>query len=240
MVYIVIILGILVIFFAFLTEKKRYDESEYHKQTKNSFWNVWGNKGKSGEYGLVSCMEQLDGYKRFFVNCYLPKPNGTTSEIDVILLHESGIYVLEAKNYSGWIFGSENQQYWTETFSDRHGSSKKYRFYNPIWQNNTHIKVLKQLLNDNSIPVYSGIVFSDECELMELHISSGKHCVVNCRDLLPALQRNCERAGQQLTVEKIDELYNKLYPFTQVSDEVKARHAEYAQQTKYNNHYPEY
>lgn len=240
MTYTIIVIGILLVLSVVLIEKTQYDKSEYHRQTQNSFWYVCGNKGKNGEYSLVSCLEHLNGYKQYLINCYLPKPDGTTSEIDVILLHESGVYVLEAKNYSGWIFGSENQKYWTETFSDRHGGSKKYRFYNPIWQNKAHVKVLKQFLGDNSISVYSGIIFSDECELKELHITSGKHCVVNCRNLLPALQRNCERMGQQLSTERIDALYNKLFPFTQVSDKLKAQHTMQVQQAKYDNRYNKY
>ena len=42
------------------------------------------------------------------------------------------------------------------------------------------LSVLKE--NGENI-LYSGIIFSDECELKELHITSGKHCVVNCRNL---------------------------------------------------------
>ena len=34
--------------------------------------------------------------------------------------------MIESKNYSGWIFGSENQKYWTQSFSDRKGGTKKY------------------------------------------------------------------------------------------------------------------
>lgn len=240
MIYAIIAIGILIVLLTILIEQTHYNESEYHRQTQNSFWTVWGDKGKSGEYGLVSCLEYLGGYKRFLVNCYLPKPDGTTSEVDVILLHESGVYVLEAKNYSGWIFGSENQKYWTETFSDGNGGSNKYRFYNPIWQNNTHIQSLDHFLADASIPIYSGVIFSDECELMQINLTSDNHCVVNCRDLLPALQRNVDCVGHQLSIEKIDELYNKLYPLTQVSDEIKAQHAEQTQQAKYNSYYNEY
>lgn len=212
-----------------------YETSQYQEQTRNSFFEVFSDKGKNGEYELVSSLERLDGYKRFIINCYLPASSGGTSEVDVILLHESGIYVLEEKNYDGWIFGSENQQYWTETFYDGHGGSKKYRFYNPIYQNNTHIKNLRRYLNDSSLPFYSGIVFSDRCELKKINLSSGKHCVVKCRELLPAIQRNMARMGQQLTPAKIDELYEKLYPLTQVSEEVKKKHIEQAERAKWEN-----
>lgn len=37
-------------------------------------------------------------------NVYVPKANGDTSEIDVIFITQKGIFVIESKNYSGWIF----------------------------------------------------------------------------------------------------------------------------------------
>ena len=50
----------------------------------------------------------------FKVN-YLPKENGETTELDVIFLHESGVYVFDLKNYNGRIFGTETQQYWAQS-----------------------------------------------------------------------------------------------------------------------------
>ena len=46
-------------------------------------------------------------------NVYIPKGNGETSEIDVLYISRKGIFVFESKNYSGWIFGKESDQYWT-------------------------------------------------------------------------------------------------------------------------------
>ena len=46
-------------------------------------------------------------------NVYIPKDNNETSEIDVLFITQKGIFVIESKNYSGWIFGSEKQYKWT-------------------------------------------------------------------------------------------------------------------------------
>ena len=48
-------------------------------------------------------------------NVYIPKDDGTTSEIDLLFITQKGIFVIESKNFFGWIFGSENQGYWTAT-----------------------------------------------------------------------------------------------------------------------------
>lgn len=58
------------------------------------------------------------------------------SQIDVVVATNVGIIVFEVKDYSGWIYGNGNQQKWTQVLS--HGR-EKYRFYNPILQNRSHI-----------------------------------------------------------------------------------------------------
>eukprot|EP01031_Cornospumella_fuschlensis_P052023 gene52023-63604_t len=46
-------------------------------------------------------------------NVTLATPDGTT-QIDHVFLSRYGIFVLETKNMSGWIFGSEQQAQWTQ------------------------------------------------------------------------------------------------------------------------------
>ena len=77
-------------------------------------------------------------------NLYVPSGRGHTTEIDLLYITQKGIYVVESKNYSGYIFGSESQKTWTGTLytgKDCFGRSKveKHHFYNPIWQNQAHI-----------------------------------------------------------------------------------------------------
>ena len=38
-------------------------------------------------------------------NVYILKGNGETNEIDALFIMVKDIFVLEPKNYSGWIFG---------------------------------------------------------------------------------------------------------------------------------------
>lgn len=104
---------------------------------------------------------QLFGRKgKVLKNLYVPKDNGETSEIDVVFITQKGIFVIESKNYSGWIFGDEKSAYWTAMLPNK----EKNRFYNPIKQNETHIKWLRQYLSED-IPLFSIVVFSERCEL---------------------------------------------------------------------------
>ena len=50
-------------------------------------------KGEYGEDRIYDILQKVDGYKATLPNCYLPKGNGETAEVDLIFLHESGIYV---------------------------------------------------------------------------------------------------------------------------------------------------
>lgn len=94
-------------------------------------------------------------------NVTLPKENGMTTQIDHIIISQYGIFVIETKNYKGWIFGNEKQENWTQVIK----GGKKFQFYNPIRQNYGHIKTLSKLLGLD-LSYFHGIVwFGPDSEL---------------------------------------------------------------------------
>ena len=115
---VILILGAITFAFLFIIN---YKKSEYYSITHIPFLKVYFNKGRFGEYLTYTKLKSLKGYKRFLFNVYIPKDDGTFTEIDAIMLHESGIYVFESKNYDGWIFGSEAQKYWTQSLASGRG-----------------------------------------------------------------------------------------------------------------------
>lgn len=70
----------------------------------------------------------------------LPTSDGTT-QVDHIVLSRFGVFVVETKNMSGWIFGGKSQARWTQVMR-RH----KSQFQNPLRQNYHHVKVVQDLL----------------------------------------------------------------------------------------------
>lgn len=74
------------------------------------------------------------------------------------------------------------------------------------------------------LPIYSYVVFSDHCTLKKVTLTSGKHQVMNRRNLLSAIQKNVSRVGARLSKYEIDVLFQMLYPLTQVEEAVKERH----------------
>ena len=61
-------------------------------------------KGKMGEKMVLSHAEQLGEDYVMLHDCTLPCADGTT-QIDHILISPFGVFVIETKNYDGWIFG---------------------------------------------------------------------------------------------------------------------------------------
>ena len=98
-----------------------------------------------------------------FHDLYLEKCLGKYAQIDVVIATRVGIIVFEVKDYSGWLFGKGHQPYWTQILAY---GEERYRFYNPVWQNNGHIDALKKKLRSNpDVPFYSVIVFYGNCIL---------------------------------------------------------------------------
>lgn len=226
---------LLVVVLILIVQKIQYEKTNYFQQTHISNLHMRLNKGRIGEYYIYKYLEDIPGYKRFLFNLYIPKGNDETTELDVVLLHESGIYIFESKNYSGWIFGNESQQYWTQTLPNGRRRTQKNHFYNPIWQNNGHIKWLQAFLGDQTLPIYSFIVFSNRCTLKNITLTSSNHYVVNRYNLPFMIKQHIAKMGVRLSVERIDEIFKTLYPLTQVENAVKIMHVNNIQQRTLGN-----
>ena len=90
---------------------------------------------------------------------YLPLPDGTTTQIDHIVVSQYGIFVVETKTYSGWIFGNENSAKWTQTIYHC-----KHSFQNPIRQNYRHICALSDNLKIPRDYFKSVVAFTGDCD----------------------------------------------------------------------------
>ena len=227
--------GILVlIVLVFSVDINSYNHSTYYKITHIPYYKIRGSVfsifknhlGSLGEYQLYNELKpfEKDGAKILF-NCYIPKSNGQTSEIDVIMFHSSGIYVFENKNYSGWIFGNEKDEFWTQTLPIGKGKTKKSHFLNPIIQNQSHINALSDFLN-KSFPIYSLVVFSNRCTLKNINGKFSNSYVIQKANLQKNIRQISASCQTQLNPIDLDQIYEKIYPLTQVSKNIKEKHIE--------------
>jgi hypothetical protein len=65
-----------------------------------------------------------------------------TTQIDHILVSRFGVFVIETKDYRGWIFANSAQAQWTQVLFNA-----KFKFRNPIAQNGLHMKAVAELLD---------------------------------------------------------------------------------------------
>lgn len=184
------------------------------------------DKGVIGEADVHQEIREYPGYKKTLGNCYLPTDNGTT-EIDLILINECGIFVIESKNYGGDICGDENNLMWNEFIPVKGNGPQRYDFYNPLMQNETHIKWLKHCLSDEGdVPIYSLVLFSNRSNLRNINRTSGKHHIANQDSLKYILNDISNDTKEYLSKERINSLYKKLRPYTHVSKAQRKAHIE--------------
>lgn len=178
-------------------------------------------KGHFGEYLTEYALKNgnLPGRLRTWSNLLVPKqkdsPVVDETEIDVIMLHERGVFVFESKNYSGWIFGSESDRTWTQAL----GASKRNRFYNPILQNSAHVKVLSERLVVPEDCFTSYIVFSDRCELKKVPPDGEGYRICHRDDMLDLLREDLGRGQQAFNALQFSTLAQRIEELASASTE---------------------
>lgn len=210
----IFLLYITIHFLRYLPLILNYRQSAFKYESDVGLITFLTDKGALGEGLIFFELEKVPCYSRIVTNVYLPTEYGTT-EIDLIYLAPSGIYVLESKNYNGWIFGDARSRYWTSVLYQT-----KNKFYNPIWQNRTHIKYLKRVLG--TISVTSIVVFGEQAKLKK--IEAEDHIVIKRRKLKRTLTKEIKQVIY--TEQDIDHYYAILKQYSNQSNKVKRQHIE--------------
>ena len=221
----IIILALLIVLVPFVKSVFEYKGGSYYAATKLPYIEMRCDLGRYGEYLIYKRLRKFEeSGAKFLFNVYVPKDRGETSEIDVLMICTEGIFVFESKNYSGWVFGSEDQGYWYQTLPTGRKRSHKECFYNPIMQNRSHIKALTAFLGEQ-VPVHSVIVFSERCTLKSVNVKSENISVIKLCDIVQTVADICGGDSENILSEnEIADIYGKLYPLTQVDDSTKAQH----------------
>jgi len=121
-------------------------------------------KGWFGERKVRLILDGLNSECTSFHNILLPI-NGKTTQIDHIVFSGEMCFVIETKAYAGWIFGSANDNTWTQMFNKR----SKISFQSPIRQNYKHILAVKEFVGD---VIIAGVVVFTRGEFKSERIES--------------------------------------------------------------------
>ncbi len=176
-------------------------------------------KGVVGEKTISAILYFLDKKKYKVINNLVLKSGDRTSQIDHIVISDFGIFVIETKNYKGWILGNENSEYWTQVIFKR-----KEKLYNPIRQNLGHISALKRcLIEYPHIDYKSIIVFSSKADLKVNTITD----VVYSYNLLKTIRKHSEVNLSEIEKKNI---YEKVYKSNIIDAFDKKKHVKSIQQ----------
>ncbi len=172
-------------------------------------------KGKIGESRVSRILTKLNREEyKVLNNLYLPTSNGI-SQIDHIVISIYGIFVIETKNYKGWIHGHENSEYWTQTIF-----KYKTRFRNPIKQNWSHIYALKEILPNFQQAIYHPIVvFAGSAELK--NVTSNLPVIYDFH-LLREITDNS--INTNLSIQQVDNIVNLLNIICIKDKQIKNEH----------------
>jgi Nuclease-related domain len=96
-----------------------------------------------GEMLLSSSIQEHFASPEYHLMNHITLPfNGGTTQIDHILVSRFGIFVIETKHYTGWIFASASHRTWTQVLFKR-----KFKFQNPLLQNVRHVLAVRHVLD---------------------------------------------------------------------------------------------
>lgn len=175
-------------------------------------------KGKAGEDEVSRVLRSLP-QEYFVIDDVIIPDEGSgnnrniTTQIDHVVVSPYGIFVIETKNYSGWIFGSEDSKKWKQTFKTKEGRF----FYNPIKQNWGHIYALAERLRLKTGLFKPVVVFLNDCEL---HVESTTPVIY----ISQLKQLILEYTEEILSPEHVAWIYNRLNEMDLDGEEYEKNH----------------
>jgi Nuclease-related domain len=172
--------------------------------------------GRSGEIFVSRKLNGLDPARYKVLNdIMLPSLGNTdTTQIDHIVVSNHGIFSIETKNYKGWIFGNAHQKQWTQVIY-----RYKKRFYNPIYQNYSHIKAIENLVKPlfPNVTIFGFVAFPSADKLQ----ISGTDTVGTAGEVVEKI-KNVNL--QSLTDEEVGKIVELLLSVNITDDKLRKQH----------------
>lgn len=225
---------------------KNHDEIKYGAQilsavNKKISHNVKCEyRGIKGEFETFKILHNnLIGFFKIFHDVYLEVGKNKTTQIDFVIVHEVGLIVVETKNWFGKIIGAKNDKNWIQSAN----KVRNIKHYNPIVQNENHIKNLKKIiglenLNNYNISeenIYSIIAFGNDSDISDININESNLKIVNLKEISNCLNNIVQSSKSVLEENHIEELNKLLEPMTNVDDMTKINHIVNVERMKIRN-----
>jgi hypothetical protein len=160
-------------------------------------------KGEYGELIIAGTLTKLPSHYKVINGVLLEYKPNTYSQIDHLVISRYGIFVIEAKNYSGYIFGKAHDSDWSQVLYGRNNEKKVFHMPNPIKQNIAHIKALQTVLTGFPAFYHNVVVFTGNCKIER---TEGSTPIVHVMKLLETI-RDLSQV-QYLRDEQVNEIYS--------------------------------
>lgn len=174
--------------------------------------------GNAGEAEIIRELRKEIPRARVFQSVYVDIPSGKT-EVDIVALDKSGIYVIESKNYNGKIEGDIGLKFWRYS----HVGGKQFTFYNPIWQNRTHVNAIKYQLKLKQSQLVSYVVFGKKSEIRKIKGQTDVR-VMGVRKVRECIKHDMAGRGRVFTDQELKEMEKWFKGGTKVNILEKMRH----------------
>lgn len=213
----------------FGSENNKYNEPNYRYFTMQRDNDDKAEiSGRQGEHYIFKELKRTKEFNITYANVYIPIKGDNTSEIDLIMITEYGIFIIESKNYNGWIFGRDSDNKWTVMYN----KNSKVKFYNPIMQNDSHVMAISNYLELPIDSFKSYVVFGGKSELKDITISRSDVEVIKHYEVRRSINRALKNSKKIFTKEQVEQIAKMIEKHTDVSNEIKEKHIANAKKYK--------
>ncbi len=169
--------------------------------------------GIKGEKSLEKVAKHHRNEFDIFINCPIQYKR-SRSEIDMLLLGKNGLIIIEVKNHSGVISGTDNDDKWVQYKHYKDGRSTEGEMKNPIKQITRQRDILKSILRAQGIDVWVECVVYFSNPLIRLKLSLKNKGSIVCageKELNRFLtEYECPRPLSKEDTDKIREILKTL------------------------------
>ena len=184
------------------------------------------NYGKPSEKRLKELLEKAFSSSAVFSSVYIPYTNGEKdkyAEMDAVLILRNGVFVIELKSHNGKIINGDTK-YWTQIYND-----KRISFYNPLYQNTTHSKVINNIFKSEgqyNVPIYNVVVFSSS----KVTFTNKYPNLVLIDDLIKYIKKTGK--NDALSISQTSRLRTILRSYIRSGRVVEQKHKKFIRKTK--------
>lgn len=175
--------------------------------------------GGAGEFHVKNELKKLPNDKYLVLNDIMIEVDGKTSQIDHVVVSEFGIFVIETKQYNGYIVGNEYDKKWKQ--------NNKFYINNPIHQNYGHVKALQNLLKLDEKKFIPIVCIPSTAKLK---INTTKSYVLHIYELNKTIL-----SYKESVIENYQEIYQTILNYNIVDNEKRKQHVTYAKKIKNSN-----